>query len=101
MGSLRWLCHWLEKFNWYTPEKPWCLYTNGIRIIQFFSQYVCPGNHTHEETMGKSAKLSALYTKKEAEGLKAWDDSTVQLVSSLKSNARKQGVQITLAELLT
>ena len=53
-----------------TPlKKPWCLYTNGTRIIQFFSQYVCPGNHTHEETMGKNAKLSAFYTKELAQVL--------------------------------
>ena len=128
-------------------RKPWCLFTNDIRIIQFFSQFVCPGNHTHEETMGKNAKLSAFYTKelanvliecwypqlwyrsvpalvtlnlprstwlndpkgvdavqREAQGLRrngTWDDSTVQLVSTLKSRARQQGIQIKLAELLT
>ena len=128
-------------------RKPWCLYTNDLRIIQFFSQYVCPGNHVHEETMGKNAKMSAFYTKelaevlmecwypqlwyklvpalvtlnlprnvslndekgiqavrKEAEGLRAndtWDDSSVRLVSTLKSEARRDGIQIKLAEVLT
>ena len=128
-------------------KKPWCLYTNDIRIIQYFSQHVCPGNHTQEETMGKNAKMSAFYTKelaqvliecwypqqwfkhvpalvtlnlpknkwlndprgveavkKEAEGLRkngTWDDSTVQLVSTLKNNARQKGTAIKLAELLT
>ena len=128
-------------------RKLWCLYTNGIRIIQFFSQYVCPGDHSHEDTMGKNAKLSAFYTKelaqvlkecwypqlryksipalvtlnlpkstwlndprgveavkKEAEGLRkngTWDDNTVQLVLTLKTDARKKGVQIKLAELVT
>ena len=128
-------------------RKPWCLFTNEIRIINFFSQFVCPGNHIHAETMGKNAKLSAFYTeklaqvliecwypqlwyknttalvtlnlpkskwpndprgveavKKEGDGLRkngTWDDTTVQLVSDLKSNARKKGIQIKLAELLT
>ena len=128
-------------------RKPWCLFTNDVRIIHFFSQYVCPGDHVHDETNGKNAKMSAFYTeklahvliecwypqhwhknapalvtlnlpksqwvndprgieavKKEGEGLRkngTWDDTTVQLVSDLKSNARKKGVQIKLAELLT
>ena len=128
-------------------RKPWCLYTNDIRIINFFSQFVCPGDHVHDETMGKNAKMSAFYTeklahvliecwypqhwyknipalvtlnlpksqwvndprgleavRKEGEGLRkngTWDDTTVQLVADLKSNARKKGIQIKLAELLT
>ena len=128
-------------------RKPWCLYTNDIRIINSFSQFVFPGNHIHSETTGKNAKLSAFYTeklaqiliecwypqhwykhtpalitlnlpksqwlndprgveavKKEGEGLRkngTRDDTNVQLVSDLKSNARKRGIQIKLAELLT
>ena len=128
-------------------RKPWCLYTNDIRIINSFSQFVFPGNHIHSETTGKNAKLSAFYTeklaqiliecwypqhwykhtpalitlnlpksqwlndprgveavKKEGEGLRkngTRDDTNVQLVSDLKNNARKRGIQIKLAELLT
>ena len=47
-------------------RKPGCLYTNGIRVIQFFSQSVCPGNHAHAETMGKSARMSTFYTRESA-----------------------------------
>ena len=42
--------------------------------------------------------------RKEAEGLRAndtWDDSSVRLVSTLKSEARRDGIEIKLAEVLT
>ena len=128
-------------------REPWCLYTNDVRILQFFSQYVCPGMHAHEEAMGKNAKMSAFYTRelanvlmecwypqlwykaipalvtlnvprkvwlqdphgleavqKEAAELRAnctWDDSSVRLVSDLRSQAKRDQVPIKLAELLT
>ena len=50
-------------------RKPRCLQTHDIRIINFFSQFVCPGNHVHAETMGKNAKVSAFYTEKLAQVL--------------------------------
>ena len=54
-------------------RKPWTIATNDLSILQYFSQYVCPGNHEHESTQGQNASKSAYYTVEFAETLmRAW-----------------------------
>eukprot|EP00435_Cladocopium_sp_Y103_P056347 s1336_g19.t1 len=54
-------------------KKPWCVSTSDLRLIQFFSQYVCSGDHEHEEALGKNAADSAYYTPEFANTLlEAW-----------------------------
>ena len=54
-------------------RKPWTIATNDLSILQYFSQYVCPGNHEHESTQGPNASKSAYYTVEFAETLmRAW-----------------------------
>jgi len=36
-------------------KKPWCIATNDMRLLQYFGQYICPGNHEHEPTQGANA----------------------------------------------
>ena len=43
-------------------KKPWCIATNDLRILQYFGQHQCPGNHEHEPTQGTNATASAYYT---------------------------------------
>ena len=50
-------------------KKPWCIATNDVRLLQYFGQYTCPGNHEHEPTQGINAVESAFYTAEFAEVL--------------------------------
>ena len=50
-------------------KKPWCITTNDLRILQYFGQHQCPGNHEHEPTQGTNATASAYYTPQFAEVL--------------------------------
>lgn len=54
-------------------KKPWCIATSDLRLIQFFSQRICSGNHEHEESLGKNASQSAFYAPEFANVLlEAW-----------------------------
>lgn len=50
-------------------KKPWCIATNDMRLLQYFGQYNCPGDHEHEPTQGQNAIDSAFYTAEFAEVL--------------------------------
>ena len=50
-------------------KKPWCVATNDVRLLQYFGQYTCPGDHEHEPTQGQNAADSAFYTAEFAEVL--------------------------------
>lgn len=50
-------------------KKPWCIATNDLRLLQYFGQYTCAGNHEHELTQGQNAVDSAFYTLEFAEVL--------------------------------
>ena len=55
-------------------KKPWCIATNDMRLLQYFGQYTCPGNHEHEPTQGANAVDSAFYTAEFAEvSLQSWN----------------------------
>ena len=48
-------------------KKPWCIATNDLRVLQYFGQHQCPGDHEHELTQGSNATASAYYTPQFAE----------------------------------
>ena len=50
-------------------KKPWCIATNDVRLLQYFGQHTCPGNHEHEPQRGINAIESAFYTAEFAEVL--------------------------------
>ena len=50
-------------------KKPCCIATNDLRVLQYFGQHQCPGDHEHELTQGSNATASAYYTPQFAEVL--------------------------------
>ena len=59
----------LKGRNQFYLKKPWCIATNDLRVLQYYGQHQCPGNHQHEPTQGANATLSAYYTPEFAEVL--------------------------------